>query len=454
MLLSPDAELNSLDIVKIMESSFDGIIICDSYGKTIFVNSAAERIMDTSAKEIIGRSSWELQQSGIISYATSLQALKTGKPFTSLQKYKNGKTALVTSSLIGLDSMQQLVFINVRDVSAINEVSWSDQESIDGDSVLSHSKEYKKILTIAKTVAPKDATVLLLGETGVGKDVLAHLIHQHSIRQYAPMVKVNCGAFPENLLESELFGYSGGAFTGADSQGKKGVVYAAEGGTLFLDEIGELPLVLQPKLLELLQDFSYNPVGSTKKMNADIRIIAATNQDLKQLVEEKKFRSDLYYRLNVIPIKIPPLRSRVEDIIPLASTFLEKYNQKYNQSKEFLSEIYPLFIEYKWPGNIRELSNIIERLVITCPENKIGFFNLPEDIRNSRNCIDKTEIPSLKGAVEKFEETLLRELIDKNLTTYEIAEYLGISQSTASRRVMKYSKKIKRNPENAAILLK
>jgi PAS domain S-box-containing protein len=439
MLLSNNAELNGLDIIKIMESSFDGIIICDSNGKTMFVNSAAERIMDTSAKEIIGKSSWELQQSGIISHATSMQAIKTGKPFTSLQKYKNGKSALVTSSLIGLDSMKQLVFINVRDVSAINEVSWSDQDIIEEDTVLSHSREYKKILEIAKTVAPKDATVLLLGETGVGKDVLAHLIHQHSIRQFAPIVKVNCGAFPENLLESELFGYSGGAFTGADSKGKKGVVFAAEGGTLFLDEIGELPLVLQPKLLELLQDFSYNPVGSIKKLSADIRIIAATNQDLKQLVEEKKFRSDLYYRLNVIPMEIPPLRNRIEDIIPLANIFLSKYNHKYNQNKDFNSEIYPPLIEYHWPGNIRELSNIIERLVITSPDNEIGLSNLPEVIKLTRTCIETSEVPSLKVAVEKFEEMLLKELVEKGLTTYEIAEQLNISQSTASRRIKKYS---------------
>lgn len=441
MLLSPDAELNDIDIIKIMESSFDGIIICDSYGKTLFVNSAAERIMDTTAREIIGKSSWELEQSGIITHATSVHALETGKPYTSVQKYKNGKTAIVTSSLIGLDSLKQLVYINVRDISAINDVSWSEQGDHDGDSVLPQSIEYKKTLEIAKTVAPKDATVLLLGETGVGKDVLAHLIHKHSLRMHEPIIKVNCGAFPENLLESELFGYSGGAFTGADSHGKKGVVHAAEGGTLFLDEVGELPMVLQPKLLELLQDFRYNPIGSAKKVNADIRIIAATNQDLKELVEEKKFRSDLYYRLNVIPIEIPPLRKRIEDIVPLANAFLKKYNKQYNLNKEIHPEVIPIFFEYNWPGNIRELSNIIERLVITSSENKIKFSDLPEVIKKSRMCYDNSEVVTLKRAIENLEENLLGQLIDEGLTTYEIADKLKISQSTASRRIKRYSLK-------------
>lgn len=440
MLIDENADLSCLESVKIMESSFDGIILCDSLGKTVFVNSAAERIMGISAGEIIGKDSIDLQKSGIISYATSKETLKTHKPFTTLQKYKNGKTALVSSNIIRLGKKNPFVIINVRDMTMLSEYPVESSDMQPESPIICNSQEMKGIFEVARSVSCTDATVLLLGETGVGKDVIARRIHRFSTRKNYEFVKINCGTFPEHLIESELFGYEAGAFTGAVKGGKAGLVEYADKSTLFLDEIGEMPLSLQPKFLELLQDFKFNRVGSNKKLSADIRIIASTNKDLKELVEKKQFRADLYYRLNVIPIDIPPLRKRPDDIVPLINNYIRLLNKKYKVKKHIDQDAYPVFLAYNWPGNIRELANCIERLVVTSCSTTIHRDDLPSQMLQKPHCQDilDSAVYSLKEAVELCEKQMISQYLDKGYTTGEIGTFLSVSQSTISRKINKY----------------
>ncbi len=442
MLIDKDAEFQGIDILDVIEASFDGIIICDSTGKTLFVNSAAERIMGIVAAEIIGKDSIDLQKAGIISYATSQETLRTRKPFTTLQTYRNDRTALVSSNIIEISHKAPYVIINVRDITMLSKGP-SDSGDMDSDSsIICKSREMKEVFDIARSIAPTEATVLLQGETGVGKDVIAQLIHTFSNRKERRFVKINCGTLPEQLMESELFGYDAGAFTGAVKGGKAGLVEYAEKSTLFLDEIGEMPLSLQPKLLELLQDFKFNRIGSTKKMRADIRVIASTNKNLKELVAKKQFRDDLFYRLNVIPIEIPPLRDRPDDIIPLINNYLQLFNRKYHVKKRVAEDAYHVLLSYGWPGNIRELANCIERLVVTSCKEEIRRSDLPDYMFQNPSCDESGVLPdrhcTLKEAVEFCEKEMISRYLDKGYTTEQIGRFLGVNQSTISRKIARY----------------
>jgi transcriptional regulator with PAS, ATPase and Fis domain len=293
-------------------------------------------------------------------------------------------------------------------------------------------------------VAGVDSTVLLLGESGVGKEVVAKLLHRLSKRSTKPLVAINCSAIPENLIESELFGYETGAFTGAQKRGKQGLIEFANEGTLFLDEIGELPLSLQVKLLRVLQDKKLMRLGGITEIDVNVRIVAATNRDLYKMVIDKQFRADLYYRLNVIPIEIPPLRKRKSDILPLCHHFIDVYNHKYGINKELSLSTGQALENYDWPGNVRELENLIERLVVTTNHNIIDFEDLPQflvhndsDI-NSKIKID--EIMHLREAQELTEKLLIEKAYENYKNTYEMAEALGVNQSTVVRKINKYIK--------------
>ncbi len=301
----------------------------------------------------------------------------------------------------------------------------------------------KSIFQQAKRVANFDATILILGETGVGKDVLANFIYNQSSRkEKGKLIKVNCGAIPPELLESELFGYEAGAFTGANKSGKPGMFELANNGILFLDEIGELPLNLQVKLLRVLQEGEIQKIGSTKIKKVNVQIIAATNRNLHEMVTRGEFREDLYYRLNVIPLYIPPLRERRDEILPLIHHFLSKFNQKYLLNKEFNYEVIDFLISYNWPGNIRELANLIERLVVTTPENEIKIEHMPPEYKNSVHVNTNQQI-SLKEAVEETERKILERAAKKYRNTYEIAKALRTSQPTVVRKLKKYNIKPK-----------
>ncbi|MBM7615886.1 sigma-54 interaction domain-containing protein [Alkaliphilus hydrothermalis] len=301
-----------------------------------------------------------------------------------------------------------------------------------------------EVLHTASNVASVISTVLILGESGVGKEVVAKLIHKLSKRNDKALISINCGAIPENLIESELFGYETGAFTGAQRKGKAGLIELAHEGTLFLDEVGELPLNLQVKLLRVIQEKKLMRLGGLSETEVDVRIIAATNKNLFKMVQEGKFRSDLYYRLNVVPIEIPPLRKRRADIIPLCYYFIEKYNRKYRCNKELTPEVEDIFKRYSWPGNVRELENVIERLVVTTQMDEIDEKNLPlffiEDNQSVYERVKLEGIIPLKEAFEALERKLIERAYKKYKNTYEMAEALGVNQSTVVRKIHKYIK--------------
>lgn len=279
------------------------------------------------------------------------------------------------------------------------------KNSKEKSKIIACSQEMKEIFSLVKHVASSSSTVLLLGESGVGKEVIAKMLHENSFRvKKDSFMKVNCGAIPQNLLESELFGYEQGAFTGAKTGGKIGVFELVDNGTLFLDEIGELPLDMQVKLLRVLQDQEIRRVGGTQTIKVNVRIIAATNRNLEKMVENGTFRADLYYRLNIVPFRIPPLRERKNDIIPLLRHFIAQFNEKYQYTKHLSKEAENQLLLYHYPGNVRELSNIVERLVLTCREDVIERYHLPSHLSKCRKMGEISKIPQddLKGDLDIF----------------------------------------------------
>ncbi len=304
------------------------------------------------------------------------------------------------------------------------------------DHMPAKSDAMKKIIDIIQRISEVDSTVLLLGETGVGKTMLARYIHESSSRAKQPFVTVNCGAIPDSLIESELFGYESGAFTGGRSKGKKGLIELADGGILFLDEIAELPYSVQSKLLEVLQEHTFRKVGGTNSISVDIRIIAATNKDLQHMVDHKEFREDLYYRLHVVPLTIPPLRERREEIIPLAEHFVRKFNEQYGRHFVLSANVKERLFINPWRGNIRELENTIERMVVTqseemaSPENEVPFENPGSYAGN--------KLPPLKEAKKQLEKELILRAYDLYGTTYKAAEILQVDQSTIAKKIKQY----------------
>lgn len=296
--------------------------------------------------------------------------------------------------------------------------------------------------TISK-MAYFDSTVLIQGESGTGKTAIARHIHNSSGRKDRPFITINCGSIPENLIESELFGYASGAFTSASKRGKPGRVELADGGTLFLDEIGLLPYNLQSKFLQLIQEKSFTPVGALNNRTVDVRIIAATNEDLKQLIKERKFREDLYYRLRVIELFVPPLRERKDGIEMLAKHFVEEYNKKFKLNKSISSAAISRLQEYSWPGNVRELQYVIERIVITSYSDIIVADDIPPlheaSYTDAANAEDEEPCTaSFDDAVAEFEKKLLAKAYSRHPSSYKVADALGISQNKASRLLRKY----------------
>lgn len=297
---------------------------------------------------------------------------------------------------------------------------------------------YGKALRMAQT----DVSVLLTGETGVGKDVLAKFIHKNSTRKDHPFIHVNLATVPKSLFESELFGYTPGAFTGAASKGKAGLISLANGGTLFLDEIGEIPLDIQTKLLQVIQEKKVRAIGMVEDMPVDFRIICATNKNLAHMVENNEFRRDLYYRINAIEIKVPPLRERSDDIPMLAAHFLKKYNEKHGTKKHFDSLAIQAFLRYNWPGNVRELQHVIESMLVLSTEDTLSSKLLPDEIHPFRSTaeIDTKQLPEigLKQAVEDYEKKLLEAALHHFPTASEAANALKIDASTLSKKRKKY----------------
>ncbi|WP_078428645.1 sigma-54 interaction domain-containing protein [Alkalihalobacterium alkalinitrilicum] len=446
-------EINKL-LDSIIESSYDGIYVADGNGDGIIVNEAYKRITGVHEDELLGRNLKDVVNKGIISESVTLRVFKEKKPTTIVQIVK-GKEVLVTGSpIFNEEGKITHVVTNVRDISELNKLKVELQEAkaytkrilkeIDGfkkredlkrlfDSVIAQSDKTNRALNLAKKIAVVDSTVILLGESGVGKEVFANIIHKGSKRSHKPYIKVNCGAIPPHLLESELFGYEKGAFTGADGRGKPGLFEQADGGTIFLDEIGETPLDLQVKLLRVLQEFEIMRIGGQKTKKIDVRVVCATNKNLEKMVERGEFREDLFYRLNIVPIQIPPLRERCEDIAPLAYYFLRKTNSKYNLNKKINPEVIYFMEQYHWPGNIREMENLIERIVVTTEKNEIQVTDLPPLIIHKRKVVKNNQ--SLKEIVEQTEKEVILEKISEYKTTRKTANELGISQSALVKKM-------------------
>jgi PAS domain S-box-containing protein len=447
------AELNA-----IFEHSYDGIYVTDAKGKTLRVNKAYQRITGLSLEQLIGENIKDIVNQGLISESITFKILKERKALTIKQTISTGKEILVTGVPI-LNKQGDIVKVvtNVRDMTELNNLQKKLEQSLQlkahyekelsqlrrkyegSNKIIAQSKAMQNILELAYRLAKVDTTVLINGESGVGKELIAQLIHDNSIRsKKGTLIKINCGAIPVDLLESELFGYEEGAFTGAKKGGKAGLFEIANGGTLFLDEIADLPISLQVKLLRVLQEGEFTRLGGTKPIKANVRIMSATNKDLKKLVQQNLYREDLYYRLNVVPINIPPLRERKEDILALIVMYLNYFNKKYGMGKSLAPKTMDALLKYEWPGNVRELINTLERLMVTIVEDVISPEDLPPHIVQDERNQNYMQTSSLKDAVSQLEKSMIIEALKKYKTTRKAAQFLRISQSALVKKANKY----------------
>ncbi|WP_161486110.1 sigma-54 interaction domain-containing protein [Desulfotomaculum copahuensis] len=424
-----------------------GLWITNGKGINIGASKTYELLSGLRADEFIGLHMSEMVRQKVLDNSVTLRVLAENRPATITQTILTNQRKLFATGIPVYDQDGNIILV-VTTVKAGVElkektINVNSGKYVPGiEKVVTTSAAMKKVMTKAARAACFDSTVIITGESGVGKEVIAKLIHHMSRRNIGPFINVNVGAIPGELFESELFGYRSGAFTGAAHSGKKGLVKAATGGTLFLDEISELPLFMQVKLLHLLQEREYLPVGAVHPEKADVRFIAATNRNLRQLVEEGKFREDLFYRLNVIPIEIPPLRDRMEDIYALSNHFLQRMKNDYQVKKFFTADALSKLISYKWPGNVRELENLIERFIVLYPDIKItsniveeelGLFNSTPDLN-----INDLEFPNLQKSVAEFEKRIILKTIDKTNSLEEAANSLGIHRTTLIRKIQKY----------------
>ncbi|MCR5369454.1 MAG: sigma 54-interacting transcriptional regulator [Clostridium sp.] len=392
--LPPSEILDNLDL---------GVAICDAEGNYLFVNTTMIRWQNIPREEFLSKNVHDfLPDTDICVFDL---VCREKKKMSRLEYYRNleitepsPRLRMVTGTPIfdGAGSIQYVITV-MQDIRAFEEmyqslasrnkvISTAFTESLRPDTsmqIVSESRELRHILVLAENIAPLDSNVLLFGESGTGKEIFARLIHEHSTRASHRLVTVNCASIPENLIEAELFGYEKGSFTGANREGRAGLVEAADKGTLFLDEINSLPLSVQGKILRMIEDKSIQRVGSVRPTKVDFRLIAATNQNLATLVQQGKFREDLYYRLTVIPLSIPPIRSRRDDIIPLCRFFLDYFCKKYNLRKTFSPAVYTQLLKYDWPGNVREIRNFVERMVVMTPSQTVEINSIPEGFHSA-----------------------------------------------------------------------
>lgn len=466
-LLNSQGEVKDIEafLDNILDVFSDGIYITDAKGKTIKVNRTYEQLTGLKKENLLGRRVHDLTQEGVFDVALNPVVVKTGKSQTSVQKTKVGRKVILNGHPV-FDSKGKVAYVvtYVRDVTVLSqlkeqissqaeliekyhqEINYLFSKNLHNNAII-ESPKMVELMQLLKRIASTDTTVLILGETGVGKDVFARKIHEHSLRKGEPFFKINCATIPENLIESELFGYESGAFSGASAKGKPGYFEMADKGTLFLDEIGELPLPMQSKLLRVLQDQEVMRIGSTKVKKVDVRFIAATNRDLDAAAKDGSFRSDLYYRLRVAVLDLPPLRERKEEIKPLLDYFLDKYNHKYKKRLKLTTEVKQFLQNYKWPGNVREVENLIQGLVVTQEKETLDVTDLPnyllvnQDSTNDRSFIptsvnigDKT----LNEVMADLEKDLLKKALEIHGSVPNVAKAFHADRSTIFRKMKKY----------------
>ena len=434
---------SSVELNHILEQCPDSIYVTDQIGMTQRVNRAFEETTGVKREKVLYRNVLDLEEDGVFRPSVCSLVMKEKRKVSLLQAGKKGTAVVIGVPVLDDKGDIYKIITNARALNEINEiVSYIEKQGIqkneDNEPMIAESDEMKQVLEIAKQVASVDSNVLITGESGVGKGVLARFIHNHSYRRDGALVQINCGAIPETLLESELFGYESGAFTGADKRGKPGLIELANKGTLFLDEIGELPMLMQVKLLNFLQSRKLIRVGGTKEISVDVRVISATNKNLTQMVKEKRFREDLYYRLHVVPIYIPPLRERSDDIYPAACYFAKKYRSKYHKYFEFSDEFLKSLLHHEWKGNMRELENYMERMVVMNGGEQHASLEPAAEQADSND--SKVNPMGLAEKLENYEAELVREAYKKTPNSYRVAETLGISQPSAYRKIKKYVK--------------
>jgi transcriptional regulator with PAS, ATPase and Fis domain len=444
------------ELDSIMNLSGELVTIVNNQGIVERVSSNCKKIMGIEVDDFVGKSIFELEKSGVVTLSSTKKVLETLREVTMTQKTKGNRRLYVQGFPIFNENGSLEKILNIskdvteesnlrerlketeREVELLMEEINKESENI---NKIIKSKKIQEIYYLLNKVAKTDATVLFLGETGVGKGVFAQHLHDTSSRSNSPFINVNCSVLPEHLMESELFGYAKGSFTGANLHGKKGLIEAADNGTLFLDEIGELPLQTQAKLLQVLQDKSFTPIGKTTPIKVNVRFVAATNKDLIKMMEKGEFRSDLYYRLNVVPIQIPPLRERQEDIPFLLHHFLDIFNAKYQRSCSLSLEVLDQLSYFNWPGNVRELQNTIERLIITSSKNLIDVEDLPGSMVNKQRFgnLDNLENKSLREIINQYEKEILINTYEKSRNLSEMSTFLKMDISTISRKFKKHN---------------
>lgn len=426
---------------ELLELVFDnvenGIYIVDGKGVTVGVNRTFEEMSGFSNAELAGKSLYDLVGPGnYFSGSASLLVLERKTPVTVTYSTRTDRKLLVKGKPIFDDRGDIRYVINtIWDLTVVNYNREIDADTardrlLHAEDIVTCSPPMTQAIDLALRVANTGSTILLSGESGVGKSLIARMIHRTSDRKEKPFVQINCGAIPESLIESELFGYEGGSFTGADRRGKPGLFETADGGTIFLDEISELPLHLQSRLLGVIQDKSFLRVGGREVTAVDVRLIAASNKDLAALAVAGKFREDLFYRLNVVPIRLPALRERREDIPLLIRYFTDRFNRKYQTYKELSGELVSDLASRPWKGNVRELENLVERLIVTSAEDTICREELLADGQS-----DRQQQLSLKEMLFEQEQRFLLQALRQYGTTRRIAEALGISQASAARKL-------------------
>ncbi len=443
----PRPTLKSL--LSIIEALHDNVAIVSGNGVMLWVSPCFERTYGLSSRDIIGRTTYDLEKDRVFSPSVAALVLKTKRVVTLTEVNQAGRYQIVTGVPIYDDAgtvdfvvsytvdSRYLMQVQAEheNISALLENADAPRSAI--PEFFCVSERMRGILETITKLARVDTSVLITGESGVGKNVLARLLHQLSERSTGPLVEINCAGIPDALLESELFGYEAGAFTGARTGGKPGRIELADKGTLFLDEIGELPLGLQTKLLQVIQEKQIVKVGGTKPIAIDFRLVTATNQDLRSLVEMKRFRSDLFFRLNVLPVEIPPLRERPEEILPLCRFVMDEMNTKYGTGKRFSPAALAVLQAYSWPGNVRELRNLVEQLVVVAQKNEIDAQELPRHMHSGIIALqDKSR--TLPETLEEVEAQIIREAFATHGTTVAVGKALGISQPSAARKIIKY----------------
>lgn len=449
------------DWEEIVDSINTDVIVADSKGNIVYSNSSVELWLNIKKNDIIGLSVMQLEKERVFYPSVVKRVLETGEKQTLIQETRSGKKLLVTGNIVYNDKNNiKYVVTYAQDVTELEKMKLyvkmieGEMETIKSElkelqnkqsatpHIIAKSEPMKHVVSLINRVACSNTSVLLTGESGVGKTLLAEYLHNQSGRK-GKFVTINCSSIPESLLESELFGYDAGAFTGANPKGKKGLVEEAKGGTLFLDEIGELPMNLQAKLLTFTQSKEFIRVGETTPISLDFRLVTATNVNLKERIEDGKFREDLYFRLSVIHIPIPPLRERREDLLSLIIELTQKFNQRHQQEKVLDHAVIDHLLHYEWPGNVRELANLMERLALTVEDNLIQQEHIPKEfISNYRKennfsfkALGEKTLPEM---MQEFETQILQNVYGRCKSTTEMARQLGVSQPTVVRKLQKY----------------